>query len=123
MKIGDKYRLKIMAKYATWKCLDVWYNNQPNPFLINVDWIDLINDAKPKNYKNFFILNKDFSYPIKDNSYDSVLAGEVIEHVLDLESFFKEIWRVLKKDGLLILSTPNPLFLFILYTNNFQSFW
>lgn len=110
MKVGDKYRLKIMSKYAKWKCLDVWYNNQPNPFLVNADWIDIITNSKPRNYNKFFKLNKDFSYPIEDNSYDSILAWEVIEHVLDLESFFKEISRVLKKNWLLIISTPNPLF-------------
>ena len=47
------------------------------------------------------------SLPIKDNTFDVVIAAEIIEHVFNLENFIVEIKRVLKTDGFLILSTPN----------------
>lgn len=47
--------------------------------------------------------------PFEDNSFDVVISYETIEHVTGevQESFLKEIRRVLKPDGFLIMSTPN----------------
>ena len=39
--------------------------------------------------------------------FDAVLAGEVIEHIFDTDKFLKNIHKVLKKKGHLVLSTPN----------------
>ncbi len=110
MKIGESYRLKTMAKYAQGKVLDIGYNNQPNPFIQNADGLDMTVEAKPPHYQNFYLLPESLIYPMEDNSYDTVLAWEVIEHVLNLEIFFQEIGRVLKKKWTLVISTPNPLF-------------
>ena len=47
--------------------------------------------------------------PFKDNTFDVVVSFETIEHVNGeiQESFLSEIKRVLKPDGILIMSTPN----------------
>jgi 2-polyprenyl-3-methyl-5-hydroxy-6-metoxy-1,4-benzoquinol methylase len=42
-----------------------------------------------------------------DNSFDIVISCETIEHVPDPAKAVKELGRVLKKDGLLLLTTPN----------------
>lgn len=42
----------------------------------------------------------------KDNFFDVVYAGEVIEHLGTLGNFFKEINRVLKNEGTLIITCP-----------------
>ena len=44
---------------------------------------------------------------LKDGSIDIVIAGEVIEHMLNPCRFLNEINRVLIIGGILILSTPN----------------
>lgn len=46
-------------------------------------------------------------FPIKDNTYDMIIAGEVIEHILDVELFLNECNRILKRSGFLIITTPN----------------
>lgn len=46
-------------------------------------------------------------FPFKDETFDMVIGLEVIEHLLDNESFVGEIQRVLKKKGYVVLSTPN----------------
>lgn len=46
-------------------------------------------------------------FDFKDNSFDVVIAGEIIEHILDTDFFIDEIKRILKADGFLVLSTPN----------------
>ncbi len=47
--------------------------------------------------------------PFKDGSFDAVVSFEVIEHVpvQQMEAFFAEIARVLKPEGVVVLSTPN----------------
>lgn len=44
---------------------------------------------------------------IADNSYDSIVSFQVIEHVQNDEGFLQEIHRVLKPGGRAVLTTPN----------------
>jgi len=44
--------------------------------------------------------------PFKDDYFDYVVAGELIEHLEDPVAFIKEVMRVLKKGGVFSLSTP-----------------
>lgn len=46
------------------------------------------------------------SLPIKDNQADVVFCLDLIEHVEDDNKVVQEISRVLKKEGILILTTP-----------------
>lgn len=45
--------------------------------------------------------------PLKDNTVDVVVSFETIEHIENYHEFIKEIKRVLRPDGYLIISTPN----------------
>lgn len=45
----------------------------------------------------------------EENKFDAVVSSHVIEHVDDPKQFIKECYRILKKNGLLILYTPNSL--------------
>lgn len=44
---------------------------------------------------------------LEDNSFDTVVSFQVIEHIKDDKNFLKEIHRVLKPGGKAIISTPN----------------
>jgi SAM-dependent methyltransferase len=44
---------------------------------------------------------------IPDNSFDTVVSFQVIEHIKDDKTFLKEIHRVLKPGGKAVISTPN----------------
>lgn len=46
-------------------------------------------------------------FPFSDSTFDAIVAGDIIEHVFDVDIFFKECYRVLKNGGLLIITTPN----------------
>jgi 2-polyprenyl-3-methyl-5-hydroxy-6-metoxy-1,4-benzoquinol methylase len=41
------------------------------------------------------------------DKFDIIVAGEVIEHIFDTDMFLTKIRRLLKKNGILILTTPN----------------
>ena len=58
------------------------------------------------NEKHFGITADSFHLPFNDNSFDSIIASEIIEHVYDPEGFIKELFRVVKKGGSLIVTTP-----------------
>ena len=45
--------------------------------------------------------------PFENESFDAVVCLEGIEHIFHPEKLFAELARVLKKGGLLIISTPN----------------
>lgn len=47
--------------------------------------------------------------PFDTNSFDAIIAIEVMEHTNDHEVFFREASRILKKGGVLYISTPNIL--------------
>lgn len=47
--------------------------------------------------------------PYSDNSFELIIAVEVMEHIHDHEIFFRECQRILKTGGRLIFSTPNIL--------------
>jgi len=64
-----------------------------------------VKKAKEKGLK--IIRGSVYKIPIKENSFDKVHLSEVIEHLLDTDKALKEILRVLKPSGELIITTPN----------------
>jgi 2-polyprenyl-3-methyl-5-hydroxy-6-metoxy-1,4-benzoquinol methylase len=75
----DSYGVELNSRTA-----DIGIKNGLNIFK------GLLNDAK-----------------FKDNFFDVIFLGDIIEHVLSPRDFVNECKRVLKKDGIIIISTPN----------------
>lgn len=76
--------------------------------------VDVADDAinitkeKLKNYKNSFVSKQDgTNLSFDDNFFDLIFSIETIEHVEKDEAFLKDLFRVLKPSGKLIISTPN----------------
>ena len=50
-----------------------------------------------------------FLRPLNDESLDVVVSTEVFEHIYHHPlGYLRECWRVLRRGGILLLSTPNP---------------
>jgi ubiquinone/menaquinone biosynthesis C-methylase UbiE len=95
---------------------------------------EVIQHAKTKyNRENLrFLEGSAENIPVKSNSVDVVVSFETIEHHNKHEEMLSEIKRVLKKNGLLIISSPdklnysdktgqiNPYHVKELYTNEFK---
>jgi ubiquinone/menaquinone biosynthesis C-methylase UbiE len=54
-------------------------------------------------------LNVNKELPYEDDTFDIVTATEVIEHLEDFRTTLREVYRVLKKGGICVLTTPNIL--------------
>ena len=54
------------------------------------------------------------SLPFSENTFDCVISSEILEHIPDVDKGLKEINRVLKPGGTLLITVPN---------NNFPFFW
>ncbi len=70
---------------------------------------DIIKLAKEK-YKRenlSFLVSDIKDIPFKSKSFDMVICLEVIEHIEEQERALFEMKRVLKEDGILIISSPN----------------
>ena len=59
-----------------------------------------------RDYSNLDIISDINNIPVEDDSFDIVLCSEVIEHITDPVKVFSELNRVLKKDGILIVTAP-----------------
>lgn len=54
-----------------------------------------------------FIKSDVLKLPFPDHTFDIIVSYETVEHLRDHQKFIKEIKRVLKKTGVLLISTPN----------------
>jgi len=46
-------------------------------------------------------------YPATDESFDLIFFNHVLEHIPEDEKALEEVYRILKKDGILIIGVPN----------------
>jgi SAM-dependent methyltransferase len=106
---GEINKFNLIAKLARGKTLDVGYSHKPNPFLTNVIGVDIEKPLKPANYDKIIVADLEQDrLPFKANSFDTVIAADFLEHVQNVGNIMKEIHRVLKPKGRLIVSIPNP---------------
>ena len=97
----DKYPEKFIKKYCTGKNIIVLNLGSGNSDLSeNVSNVDLFN------YPNVNLVCNIENLPLKDNSCDVILNIAVLEHVQNPEKIVAEIYRVLKKDGLVFSFFP-----------------
>lgn len=93
---GSGYGTKIMSKSAQQ--------------VIGIDYFDEAVKYSKKHYSARNVTYKTgdaHNLPLQDDTIDVVVSFETIEHLTDPAQFIKEVKRVLKKDGIFIVSTPN----------------
>ena len=108
---GLHSRVKSLVSKNPCKLLDVGAGtgNLANLFYnegYDVTVVDIENFLINKNLK-FKKMDLNDSWPLKKETYNLVLATEIIEHLENPRHFIREIKRVLKRKGLAIITTPN----------------
>lgn len=109
----EKQRFKIIADSIIGKTvLDIGHSQKPNIYLSNFESTGF--DIK-KTDKKSEIYKEELQGDIQDISkiinkkFDTIICGELIEHIEKPYDFLRNLHSILKNDGRLILSTPNPL--------------
>jgi cyclopropane fatty-acyl-phospholipid synthase-like methyltransferase len=106
--------LNVLRKAPAGRLLDVGYSKGSfSDYLAKVGWECTGLDLNEHHHLTVKTIQCDLNegLPVESEGYDAVTAGEVIEHILDEGSFLEECHRVLKRDGILVLTTPNLAFL------------
>jgi len=105
-------RLEFLVKSAKGKTLDVGFN--PNYTALHDALVEKLGqknvtaiDTVVENPNEYILKASAEKMPFKKNEFDSIIAGELIEHLKNPEKFVSESARVLKRSGVLALSTPN----------------
>ncbi len=117
----DRYKIvKNLVKDHGKKLLDIGCGSpakcvKEGSFLRTIGYGQGI-DIYPRNIEFDFKIGDMQKIPFEDEKFDVVTAIEVIEHVENPSKALKEVNRVLKKDGVFVMTTPN---------NNlfFRTFW
>ena len=99
--------------YTSGKTLDIGYAEFPNHTTKNLYGIDIVPrpDVPLPNYvetKQVDLNTSPIPYP--DGFFETIIAGDVIEHVANPLFMLCECNRVLAPGGTLIVSTPNPYY-------------
>lgn len=89
---------------------NIMFKNGKPKFMIGVDKSAQAIEYALNHYTDKNIEFKKIEAPIlnlEEEYFDCIVSFETLEHVADQKKMIEELHRVLKKDGILIVSTPN----------------
>lgn len=110
--IIKKYLIKSIYSYRSYingRVLDFGCGTKPyKEFFSYTEYIGLDIEVSGHPYEN---KKADIFYdgkiiPFENNYFDSIFSSEVFEHISNIEEVIKELNRVLKKDGHILITTP-----------------
>lgn len=115
--INKSHFLNSLKKNANAKILDIGCNDGTFTKQIadivgteNIFGIEISKEAAEKSrLKNIDVTISDVEdvFPFEDETFDLVVSNQVIEHTCNTDHFIKEIYRVLSKNGEIVISTAN----------------
>ena len=59
------------------------------------------------NKESTFLQGSVYNLPFSDNAFETIICSEVLEHVADVDATLKELTRLLKPGGNLLISVPS----------------
>ncbi|MGD8419171.1 MAG: class I SAM-dependent methyltransferase [Gammaproteobacteria bacterium] len=100
--------LSLLAPQVTGKVLDVGCGNKPYRDLYRADEYVGLEIDTPENRaaKAADYYYQGDTFPFDSQTFDSVVSNQVFEHVPDPDRFLNEISRVLRDDGMLLITAP-----------------
>lgn len=101
--------IKKHRDYITGDVLDFWCGKKPYQSLFNYHtytWVDVEVSGHDNSLHKIDVYRDGKRLPFEDNSFDSIIAIEVFEHIFNLDEVLYELHRVLKPWGHLLSTTP-----------------
>lgn len=103
------YRAMIeYIPFLSGRLLDVGCGTKPYQQIVNVQeylGLDVDNETtRMRGIADFFY--DGFQFPFNSESFDSILCNQVLEHVFNPDQFLREISRVLRSKGKLLITVP-----------------
>lgn len=104
----NKWMHNVALKYAYGILLDYGCGGQPYRDFFSIKIMQYIGVDIANNPENpvDLIVGINTALPFRDNSVDSVLSTQVLEHVPNPSLYIKEVYRILNRNGHLILTAP-----------------
>jgi len=105
-------RLRMISEQAEGEILDLGHAALPNPFLPGdrTVGLDISEPVRPTGYRADEIGSVyNLDQLLGNRRFDTVIAGELIEHLDAPYAFLEQVRAVLRPSGRLVLSTPSPL--------------
>ena len=87
-RVQERYPADLLCNDITPKCLDIL-----NKLGLHTVSFDLDDEEK--------------TFPFPDGHFDAIISLATIEHVIHLDHFLQETYRILDNDGYLYLTSPN----------------
>lgn len=100
--------IKQLSSRVTGKTLDVGCGTKPyKKYFASTEYIGLEIETKTNaSEKKADVYYDGETFPFDNKHFDSVLTNQVLEHVFNPVKFLSEINRVLKMNGVLLLTVP-----------------
>ncbi len=100
--------IAVLGHEVRGKVLDVGCGQKPyEPLFSASEYVglelDTLENRRRKRADRFY---DGTAFPFSDGEFDSVVLNQVIEHVFTPDTFLQEVNRVLKQDGVLLLTVP-----------------
>lgn len=111
--LGDlqaKFYSEMIKKNASGKLLDLGCGNVPlyemyKPLVDSIYCADWPNSLHSELFVDFQ-MNLNQPFPLKNNLFDTIILTDVLEHIANPENVWKEVARVLKTSGKVLLAVP-----------------
>jgi len=99
----------LNKKYMKGLLLDFGCGNKPYKELFEVNeyiGVDMVESGHNHKNENIDVYYDGKILPFQDNHFDSIFSSEVFEHIFNLDEILKELYRVLKTDGYILITIP-----------------
>ncbi|KKQ11853.1 MAG: methyltransferase domain-containing protein [Candidatus Babeliales bacterium] len=82
-----------------------WLHQRDSNF--NITAVDCVDLEQTPSHIGYLKLNLESTFPFQDQSFDTIIAFDVIEHIENETQLINELNRVCKNDGIIIGSVPH----------------
>jgi SAM-dependent methyltransferase len=107
-RLGLASAIKDMGKQITGKTLDIGCGTKPYIHFFNhSEYVGLEYDTgidQDKKTADYYYSGERF--PFTENTFDSAVCNQVLEHIFNPEVFLSEVNRILKTGGKLLITVP-----------------